>query len=105
LRVGITGHRSKPERFPPQDYDRVRSQLALVFQAIDAALRDLHLANEDFYSDEPCRVRLVTGMAEGADQMAVWARPKGWAVDTVVVSDIAEGADQMAVWTHPEAGR
>jgi hypothetical protein len=29
-------------------------------------------------------------------------RPNGWAVDAVVVSDIAEGADQMAVWTHPE---
>jgi len=80
LRVGITGHRPKPVRFPPDADDRVRDQLRLVFHAIDAALRDLHATNARLYSREPYRVRLVSGMAEGADQTAVWARPKGWAV-------------------------
>jgi hypothetical protein len=104
LRVGITGHRPKPERFPADAYDRVELQLRLVFQAIDSALSDLHAANAKFYSSEPCRVRLVSGMAQGADQMAVWVRPRGWAIDAVVAfgSSMAEDTDQVAVWTRPE---
>ena len=102
LRVGITGHRPKPARFPSDAFERVSGQLSLVFRAIDQALRELHRANARFYSSEPHRVRLVTGMAEGADQMAVWARPKDWEVEAVVVSDNQAGADQVAVWTRPD---
>ena len=102
LRVGITGHRPKPARFPPDAFERVSGQLSLVFRAIDQALRELHRANARFYSSEPCQIRLVTGMAEGADQMAVWARPKDWEVEAVVVSDNHAGADQVAVWTRPD---
>ncbi len=34
--------------------------------------------------------------------MAVWARPKDWEVEAVVVSDNQAGADQVAVWTRPD---
>ena len=57
LRVGITGHRPKPARFPPDAFERVSGQLSLVFRAIDQALRELHRANARFYSSEPCHVR------------------------------------------------
>lgn len=84
LRVGITGHRPRPERFPLSVHDRVKGQLGMVFEAIDSALRELHSASRSFYSPEPHRVRLVSGLAEGADQMSVRARPRNWAVDAIL---------------------
>jgi len=84
LRVGITGHRPKPARFPADAFDEVNRQLARVFEAIDVALADQQRAHRRFYSEEPFRVRLVSGMAEGADQMAVRARPTGWRVEAVL---------------------
>jgi hypothetical protein len=84
LRVGISGHRPKASRLPPQAVDRVRKQLALVFKAIDAALTSLHTENRKFYAAEGPRIRLVSGMAEGADQMAIAARPEGWAIDAIL---------------------
>jgi hypothetical protein len=84
LRVGISGHRPKPGRFSAETYDRVNGDLGRVFAAIDVALHDLYRHNSGFYSSEPWHVRLVTGMAEGADQMAVWARRDGWTVDAVL---------------------
>jgi hypothetical protein len=84
LRVGVTGHRPKPARLPPDAHQHAKEQLGLVFRTIDAALHDLHGAYDTFYSNEPWRVRLVTGMAEGADQLALYARPDDWAVDAVL---------------------
>jgi hypothetical protein len=84
LRVGVSGHRPKPTRLPAAALDRVNAQLRQVFEAIDAELKTLHEANKRIYSATPPRVRIVTGLAEGADQMAVVARPPGWAVDAIL---------------------
>jgi hypothetical protein len=84
LRVGITGHRPKPARFPSSAFDDVKRQLERVFEAIDTALSEQQRKHHRFYSNEPFRVRLVSGMAEGADQMAVRARPRTWGVEAVL---------------------
>jgi hypothetical protein len=83
LRVGITGHRPKPHRYPLGSIDRVKDQLHSVFAAIDAVLM-AHAQSADLYSAEPHQVRLVSGLAEGADQLAVSARPPNWTVDAIL---------------------
>jgi len=83
LRVGITGHRPKPHRYPLGSIDRIKDQLHAVFQAIDAALT-AHAQSADLYSAEPHQVRLVSALAEGADQLAVSARPPNWTVDAIL---------------------
>jgi hypothetical protein len=84
LRVGVSGHRPKPARLPAEVVERVRAQLCDVFETIDAELAKLHEASKHIYAEAPPCVRIVTGMAEGADQMAVSLRPPNWAVDAIL---------------------
>src|SRR5258707_2615267 len=70
LRVGISGHRPKAEKFPQESFARVREQLGATFAAIDRALVALTTSNAPFYADVPHKVRLVSGLAQSADQMA-----------------------------------
>jgi len=84
LRVGISGHRPKPEKFPQGSFVRVHEQLGATFAAIDKALEELRTSNAPFYAATPHKVRLVSGLAEGADQMAVDARPPGWDLDAIL---------------------
>jgi hypothetical protein len=89
LRVGISGHRPKDTTFPAGAVDRVRRQLRDVFDAIDRTLEELKHANKEFYAQDgaaavPHKVRLVSGLAEGADQLAVDARPSTWELDAVL---------------------
>jgi hypothetical protein len=53
----------------------VAGELAAVFAAIEAACAARH---------EPHRVRLVSGLAEGADQLAVRMRPASWEVAAIL---------------------
>src|SRR5580704_6749961 len=71
LRVGVTGHRPKPSKFPPASVQWVKKRLGEVFAGIDAALAVFSDKNRDFYSRDLPVVRLVSGMAEGVDQIAV----------------------------------
>ena len=84
LRVGISGHRPKPEKFSQGSFARVREQLGATFAAIDQALVALGTSNASFYAAAPHKVRLVSGLAEGADQLAVDARPAGWDLDAIL---------------------
>jgi hypothetical protein len=84
LRVGVSGHRPKPDKLPPQMFSTVKQQLRGVFEAIDTALADAKQANAEFYAPDPHRVRLVSGLAEGADQFAIEVRPHGWEVDAIL---------------------
>lgn len=88
LRVGISGHRPKPERMPAASFDLVKQRLRAVFDGVDAALVAAKAKNADFYAHEPGkpphRVRLVSGLAEGADQFAIAARPPAWQVDAIL---------------------
>jgi hypothetical protein len=83
LRVGITGHRPKPHEFPSSSFAFVERKLGEAFAFIDSTLAELKKENSD-YSDKPHRVRLVSGLAEGADQMAVAAKPANWELDAIL---------------------
>jgi len=88
LRVGITGHR--PNKLPNADLPRIERQLREASAAIEAAVATAYDANKAVYSGEPganakpYRLRLISGFAEGADQMAVAACPADWTVEAIL---------------------
>jgi hypothetical protein len=90
LRVGITGHR--PNKLPKDDLPRIERQLREVFAAIESAVAKACDANKEVYASgpadaansKPYRIRLISGFAEGADQMAVAACPADWTVEAVL---------------------
>ena len=88
LRVGITGHR--PNKLPKSDLPRIERQLREVFAAIETAVAKAYDANKAVYAGAPAdgakpyRIRLISGFAEGADQMAVAACPADWTVEAIL---------------------
>jgi hypothetical protein len=84
LRVGISGHRPKPDKMPVEAFALVRGRLREVFTAMDDALIAAKRDNKAFYATDPHRVRVVSGLAEGADQFAVNERLPGWEVDAIL---------------------
>jgi hypothetical protein len=84
LRVGIAGHRPKPHKFPEASFGFVKRRLGDVFAGIDSVLAARAQNSEGVYSNEPHRVRLVSGLAEGADQFAVGAMPRGWTLEAIL---------------------
>lgn len=84
LRVGITGHRPRPAVFPTANFEFVRRRLSTVFATIGTDLSEAAAAQSDLYADAPPRVRLVSALAEGADQLAVEAMPRDWTLDAIL---------------------
>ena len=92
LRVGITGHR--PNKLPKADLPRIERQLRDAFAAIEAAVAKAYDANKAVYASvpaadppattKPYRIRLISGFAEGADQIAVAACPADWIVEAIL---------------------
>jgi hypothetical protein len=73
LRVGITGHR--PNKLDDRAVKRIGPQLTEVFAAIDKAAADILRDNAAVYAEDAPVIRLISGFAEGADQMAVAGLP------------------------------
>jgi hypothetical protein len=84
LRVAVIGHRPKPEKFPESSFDFVRQRLDDVFGTIIESLKTSLERNKGYYEPEPPKVRLVSGLAEGADQLALEMRPVEWEVDAIL---------------------
>src|SRR6267142_128598 len=82
LRVGITGHR--PNKLAGAVATRIRTQLPVVFAAIERAASTIRANSVPLYADEPAAFRLICGFAEGADQIAVAICPAGWQVEAVL---------------------
>ncbi|MGP0094163.1 MAG: DUF4231 domain-containing protein [Xanthobacteraceae bacterium] len=82
LRVGLTGHR--PDKLPWGSVERIKRQLPAVFAAIGAAARDIVKDNENFYAKASPVIRLITGFAEGTDQIAVAACPADWRIEAIL---------------------
>lgn len=80
--VGITGHRLN--KLPPEDIGRIKRQLSSTFAEIDAACAAEKARGQGYYAPGAYRLRLVSGMAEGTDQIAVAIRPGHWEVDAVL---------------------
>jgi hypothetical protein len=82
LRVGITGHR--PNKLDDRAVKRIGPQLTEVFAAIDKAAADILRDNAAVYAEDAPVIRLISGFAEGADQMAVAACPGGWRIEAIL---------------------
>jgi hypothetical protein len=97
LRVGITGHR--PNKLPRPAMPRIDRQLREVFAAVESAAQAIHADNPDAYDSgpppeaprtgpaeggKPYSIRLISGFAEGADQMAVAACPPDWTIEATL---------------------
>ena len=88
LRVGITGHR--PNKLPKTDLPRIERQLREVFAAIESSVAEAYKANKAVYAEAPAdgtkpyRIRLISGFAEGADQLATATCPADWAVEAIL---------------------
>jgi hypothetical protein len=94
LRVGISGHRPKPDKFPETEFARVTRQLGEVFLAVEQTLTELGRANGRYYARDSAgrleqKIRLVSGLAEGADQLAAAARLPNWKLDAVLPFPVA----------------
>jgi hypothetical protein len=84
LRVAVVGHRPKPKKFPKASFDFVKQRLDDVFKTIDATLKKFLEKNSKYYAMDPHKVRLVSGLAEGADQLAIVMCPDEWDVDAIL---------------------
>ena len=91
LGVGVTGHR--PERLGDLDFSRLTKTVVEVFAAIDAASSNVAVDAK----------RIITGVAEGADMIAVDAgRARGWQLEAVLpfaraefAKDFSEGVERL----------
>jgi hypothetical protein len=77
LRVGITGHR--PNKLSRAELPRIERQLREVYAAIEAIVAKAAGKNA-----QPYRIHLVSGFAEGADQIATAVCPTDWIVEAVL---------------------
>src|SRR5882724_6340361 len=82
LRVGITGHR--PDKLAGVVATRIRTQLPVVFAAIERAASAILANSVPLYANEPAAFRLICGFAEGADQIAVATCPTGWRIEAIL---------------------
>ena len=73
LRIGITGHRL--DKLAPGDLDALRARLAALFVALEAAC---------IRRGTGAAPRIVSGLAEGADRLAVEAAPDHWQLDALL---------------------
>ena len=89
--VGITGHRWN--KIPEGEGGRIAEQLASVFAIIDLAVQQSPRVGTN---DDLRVVRLVSGLAEGADQIAIWSRPTDWAVDAILPFPLARYLEDFA---------
>jgi hypothetical protein len=82
LRVGIAGHR--PDKLDDKAVARVKRWLPEVFVAIDAAAKQILSDNADCYAEEPPALRLVSGFAQGTDQIPVRLCPAAWRIEAIL---------------------
>ena len=79
LNVGITGHRASVLTAPL--LETLRPVVDGVFQQLREATLKLQDSEERFCSSTPAQLRLHTGLATGADQVAATsARSSGYAI-------------------------
>ena len=67
LRIGVTGH--LPDKFAAPAQDKVRDTLGVLFREAAQATKTLRDAEKKFFSDAEPEIRIVSALAEGADQV------------------------------------
>jgi len=83
LNVGITGHRAAALTAPV--LRALNPAVDRVFRKLRKAALKIQRSDKAFCSDTPPQLRLHTGLASGADQIAAkWARSRGYSVRAVL---------------------
>src|SRR5438128_8107199 len=82
LRVWITGHR--PNKLTGAMIARVQKQLPEIFAAIERTAASIRAQSSSIYADDPALFRMISGFAEGVDQIAVAACPPGWRIEAIL---------------------
>jgi len=83
LAVGITGHR--PPILNAAAAERMRPRLDALFAMLGEAARAVHAGHDRFFADAAPVLRVVTPLAEGADQLATEvALSQGFAAQAVL---------------------
>jgi uncharacterized protein DUF4231 len=82
LRVGIAGHR--PDKLDATRASRVEERLPIVFAAVADAAKQTLAANSDCYAPAEPIIRLISGFAEGTDQIAVRLCPPSWQIEAIL---------------------
>lgn len=77
--MGITGHRWN--KIPTAAAARITEQLSSVFAVIDLSMKG---GQRSASAAQAPAVRLVSGLAEGADQLAIASRPDGWVLHAIL---------------------
>lgn len=89
LRVGIVGHRLN--KLGPEAVETVRRRLTESLAEIDRTLRrTASRPSCRAYSELPPEIRIVSGLAEGADRLAVQCAPPGWALTAILPMPVAD---------------
>jgi hypothetical protein len=88
MRVGITGHR--PNKLTGAMIARVQKQLPEIFAAIERTAARILAESAPVYASEPALFRMISGFAEGADQIAVATCPAGWRIEAILPFPRAE---------------
>lgn len=83
LTVGVTGHR--PARLGSETLDQLRELVASLLSGLADAVQTVGREHGEAFSEEPLCLRLVTGLAEGADTLvAKSAAERGWRIDACI---------------------
>ena len=83
LAVGVTGHRS--EVLAKGDLGRLRERIREAFVMIEAAGRAILERERDCFGPDPLRLRFVSPIADGADQIAAeLALDLGWELHAII---------------------
>ena len=83
LSVGVTGHRA--DMVPDRAIDPLRDCISRTLALIAAAGRDLLERHGDLFAPGNCRLRLVSPLADGADQIvAEVALALGWELQAIL---------------------
>ena len=91
LQVGITGHRSN--KLEPENLPAIERTLRSIYEMIDKAAFTIALETQDrIYSKAAPLIRIVSGLAEGTDRIAVSAAPADWRLEAILPMPRAEYA-------------
>lgn len=83
LAVGVTGHRIAA--VGRASIEATKARIASVFELLAVTADTLHRRNAAAFDQAPARYRLVSPLADGADQLAArLAVARGWALDVVL---------------------
>lgn len=83
LQIGITGHRSN--KIEPENRPAVDHALRTLYPMIGKAIAEIALETQGrIYSTATPLIRIVSGMADGTDRIAVAAAPADWRLEAIL---------------------